>query len=154
MKQTVSWILVSLVGCAICSLVTYRIAHHHGYESGYKNGVVSAIKEVHFAQSLSSFGALQKLRAGDAPGATRAIEKTCFASAHIFFKDPHPSARDISDWGRSVGWDRVTDAPATKEFAAELVKYRATYRTNSADWDTMEQKLAVELTKVSDSAAP
>jgi hypothetical protein len=32
--------------------------------------------------------------------------------------------------------------------AHELLKYRAAYRTNSADWDDMERKLVVELAKL------
>jgi hypothetical protein len=36
----------------------------------------------------------------------------------------------------------------TKHIAQELMKYRAAYRTNSADWDEMERKLVVELVKV------
>jgi hypothetical protein len=40
------------------------------------------------------------------------------------------------------------DAATTKQIAQELSKYRAAYRTNSADWDDMERKLVVELAKV------
>jgi hypothetical protein len=40
------------------------------------------------------------------------------------------------------------DAATTREIAHELMKYRATYRTNSADWDDMERELVVELSKI------
>jgi hypothetical protein len=153
MKQTIRWILVSLVACAIGSLVTYRTAYHRGYESGYKNGVVSAIGHTNFGQSVAFFAALQTLRAGDIPGATRFMEKACFSSAHIFYKYPTPSAEDVSDWGRAQGWDRSPDAATAKAFAGELVKYRAAYRTNRAEWDAMEQKLEVELARLKSVAS-
>ncbi len=147
MKQTIRWILVSVVACAISSLVMYRIAYHCGYEGGYKNGTVDAIGRCHFGQSVAFFAALQKLRAGDIPGATRQMETMCFDSAHIFYKDPTP-AGEVSQWGRAQGLATYPDAATTKEIAQALMKYRAAYRTNSTDWDDMERKLVVELAKV------
>ena len=143
MKQTIRWILVSVVACAICSLAAY----HRGYESGYRNATYWAIGRCHFEESIAFFAALQKLRTGDIPATTRQMEASCFDSAHIFYKDPtHAGA--VSRWGQAEGWATWPNAQIAKEVAQDLIKYRATYRTNSADWDIMEQKLAVELTKV------
>jgi len=147
MKQTLRWILVSVVACAICAVVTHRIAYHRGYEGGYTNGTVDAIGHCHFGESVAFLAALQKLRAGDTPGAIRAMETACFDSAHIFYKDPTP-AGEVSQWGRAQGLATYPDAATTKLIAAELMKYRAAYRTNSADWDGMERKLVVELAKL------
>lgn len=127
MNQTFRWILVSVVACAICSLVTYRIAYHRAY----KDGEFSAMDRDHLFQSIGFFTALQSLRAGDIPLATRQMEKFCFDSAERAFKYPQPPPYD----------DMV------RILARGLVQYRATYRTNSADWDTMERKLEVELAK-------
>ena len=146
MKQTVRWILVSVVACAICSLVTYRIAYHRGYEGGYKNGTVDAIGRCHFGQSVAFLAALQKL-GHDIPRATRQMETACLDSAHIFYRNPTP-AGEVVQWGRAQGLATYPDAATAKEVAQELMKYRAAYRTNNADWDDMERKLAVELEKV------
>ena len=146
MKQTIRWVLVIVAVCAVGSLCAYRIGHHRGYEGGYKNGTVDAIGRCSFGQSVASLAALQKLRAGDIAGATRLMERTCFDSAHIFYKDPAP-AGEVSQWGRAQGLATYPDAGTTREIAQELMKYRAAYRTNSADWDDMERKLVVELAK-------
>jgi hypothetical protein len=147
MKQTIRWILVSMVACTVGSLATYRIAYHRGYEGGYKNGTVDAIGHCHFGQSVACLATLQKLRAGDIPQATRFMETACFDSAHIFYKDPTP-AGEVSQWGRAQGLATYPGAGMTKQVAQELMKYRAAYRTNSTDWDDMERKLVVELAKV------
>jgi hypothetical protein len=124
MKQIIRWILVSVVACAICSLVTYRIA----YRRAYLNGQVNMIHQNSKVTSLVTLGALQKLRAGDIPGGTRLLETFCFGESEVFYHDP-----TYSDG---------------KELAPGLLQYRATYRTNSADWDTMERKLEVQLANV------
>ena len=74
--------------------------------------------------------ALQKLRAGDIPRATRSIETFCFATAEVFYHD-----------------STLGDGEA-KTLAQELLQYRAIYRTNSADWDVTERKLEVQLANV------
>jgi len=148
MKQTIRWVLVSAVTCAIGSLVTYRIAYHRGYEDAYKNGTLDQIARGNFSQSIAFFAALQKLRSEDVLGATRLLEKICFSSAHIFYKEPMSSAEQVSDWGRRQGLDQSPGAEVPKEFARDLMKYRTAYRTNAADWDDMERKLDMELTKV------
>jgi hypothetical protein len=60
------------------------------------------------------------------------MEKFCFGSAEIAYKDPQPPPYD----------------QLAKNLARELVKYRATYRTNSADWDVLERKLEAELARL------
>ena len=78
--------------------------------------------------SSITLASLQKLRAGDIPGATRLLEPFCFGSAENFFntQPPHNDSE-------------------TEMLAQEMLQYRATYRTNSADWDGFERKLEVEL---------
>jgi hypothetical protein len=124
MKQTIRWILVLVVACAICSLATYRIA----YRIAYHSGQVSMIDTTSMATSGITIGALQKLRAGDIPGATRLLETFCFGESEVFFH----GRTDYRDSGHEL-------------LTQELLQYRATYRTNSADWDVRERKLEVEL---------
>ena len=84
MKQIIRWILVSVVACTICSLVTYRIA----YRREYLSGQVDMIHQNSKVTSLVTLGALQKLRAGDIPGGTRSLETFCFGSAENLYHDP------------------------------------------------------------------
>ena len=147
MKQSIRWILTSAMACAICSVATYRTSFHRGFESGYLNGVDTAIGESCFGKSAGALGVLQHLRAGDIPRATRTLETSCFDSAHIFYEKPAPIGV-ASQW---VSAQKLLWYPGPAEaraLAQGLSQYRATYRTNSADWDVMERKLAVELTKV------
>lgn len=132
MKHTTRWILLAVAACAIGSLATYRIAYHRGYENGYNRGLDCGIGQGCFHKSVAFLAALQKLRAGDIPAATRLMETTCFDSAHTFYKNPTSP---------------YPDTATVKEIAKALSAYRATYRTNSADWDDMERKLEVELAK-------
>ncbi len=148
MKHTILWIVLSVAACGICSVVTYPIAHHRGCESGYRRGVNCGLRQGSFAQSIGFLAALQKLRAGDSQRATRFMETVCFTAAQTYFKDPTPSPGEASVWGRAQGLGRWPDTSAAKAVAQELLEYRATYRTNRADWDTMEQKLEVQLAKV------
>ena len=115
------------------AVVTYPVARHHGYKSGYSIGQDRATGWGCFHKTVAFLAALQKIRAGDTQGATDSMEKTCFDSAHTFFKNPTPG---------------YPDAGTVKEIAKELSEYRATYRTNTADWDDMERKLDAELAKV------
>lgn len=147
MKQSIRWILVSVVACAISSLVMYRIGYRRGFEGGYTNGTSDAIGEGRFGQSVAFLAALQKLRAGDTPGAISQMEQWCFSSAHSYYRDP-TQIRDVSQFGRAQGLSPYPAAGTIKTVANELMKYRAAYRTNSADWDDMERKLVVELAKV------
>jgi hypothetical protein len=123
MKQIIRWILVSVVACAICSLVIYRIAYRRAFLSGQVNMIHQNSK----VTSFITLGALQKLRTGDIPGGTRLLETFCFGQSEVFYHDP--TYRD------------------GKELAQGLLQYRATYRTNSAEWSDMERKLEVQLAK-------
>ena len=80
------------------------------------------------ATSNITLGALQKLRANDISGATRLLEEFCFGESEVFFH----GRTDYNDSGHEM-------------LAQELLQYRATYRTNSADWDASERKLEVVL---------
>ena len=128
MKQTIRWVLVAVVACVVCSLVTYRIAYHRGYWSGE----VSQIHLESGVASLVTLGSLQKIRAGDISGATHLLESFCFSKAENFYPDPDHS------YGNGVA----------ETLTRELLKYRAAYRTNSMDWDVFEQNLEVELASV------
>ena len=123
MKRIICWILVSVVACAVCSLVTYQIT----YRKAYLSGQVDMIHQNSKWTSLITLGALQKLRAGDIPGGTGLLETFCFGAAENFYHDP-----TYSDG---------------KELALMLLKYRAAYRTNSAEWSDMERKLELQLAK-------
>jgi hypothetical protein len=128
MKHTIRWILVAIVACVICSLVTYRITYHRAYLSGQ----VDAFHENSGVTSLVTLGALQKIRAGDIPSAIHLMETVCFGSAEVYFHDPTNNV-----------WNGVTTT-----LTPDLLTYRAAYRTNSAVWDITEQKLEVELARV------
>jgi hypothetical protein len=147
MNQTIRWILVSGVACAIGSVLTYQIAYHRGYDGGYRSGVICGIRQGSLGQTTGFLAALQHLRAGDIPRATRFMETVCFTSAQTFYKDPTPSPGEASEWGRAQGLSRWPNAAVVKQLAKGLSEYRATYRTNSADWDAMERKLEVLLAK-------
>jgi hypothetical protein len=124
MKNTIRWILVSVVACAVCSLVTYRIT----YRSAYHSGQVNMIDTQTSATSSITLGALHKLRTGDIPGATRLLESFSFGQAEVFYH----GRTDYSDSGHEM-------------LAQMLLQYRANYRTNSTDWDVFERKLDVVL---------
>ena len=147
MKQTVRWLLFLVVACAICSVVTSRMAYHQGYETGYKNGVIRQIHMASWAQSMISLGALQQLRAGEIPSVTRLIEQMCFGSPQIFYKEPPLDPAKVSDWGRANGMGVNPRPEVANELTQGLLKYRAAYRTNRADWDDMERKLELQLAK-------
>ena len=124
MNQTIRWISVSVLACAICSLVTYRLA----YRTAYRSGQINMIDTTSMAAGCITFGALQKLRAGNVTGATRLLETFCFGQSEVFFH----GRSDYSDSGHEL-------------LAQMLLQYRANYRTNSADWDDREWKLEAEL---------
>jgi hypothetical protein len=127
MKNTIRWILVSVVACAVCSLVTYRIT----YRSAYHSGQVNMIDTQTGATSSITLGALHKIRTGDIPGATRLLESFSFGQAEVFYHG------------------RTDDRDSGHEMLAQmLLQYRANYRTNSTDWDVFERKLDVVLTGI------
>jgi hypothetical protein len=145
MNHTIRLTIVAVVACAIGSFATYRIAYHRGFERGYWNGVDMALGEGAYIRSAGALGILQHLRAGEVPRATRELESACLDSAHIFFEKP-PALGEAHQWTGRVLW--YPGPSEAKALARGLSQYRAMYRTNSADWDAMERKLGVELTKV------
>ena len=148
MKRTIGWILVSAAVCIICSAVTYPIAHRHGYDSGYRTGFFTGLRNGLFGKTVSDVATLQQLRAGDAPGATRFLEKSCFASARTYFRSPMPSPGEASGWGSAQGLDLWPDTNAATALAKGLWQYRAAYRTNSAEWDDAERTLEIQIANV------
>ncbi|HVV00377.1 MAG TPA: hypothetical protein VHH88_03380 [Verrucomicrobiae bacterium] len=133
MKHKISFVLVLAIACAICSVATHFISYHRGFEKGYSSGLDCGIGQGCFHRSVAFLTTLQKLRAGNVPSAVHVMEKVCFDSAHIFYQRPTPG---------------YPDAATTRQIAKVLSNYRATYRTNAADWDDMERKLAVELARI------
>jgi len=125
MKYTIRWILVLAVACVICSAATFSIAFHRGNREGLDGGLANGS----FSESLGFLNALQILRAGDILGATRYMETECFASGKIYYNNPNPDLGKV-------------------QLAKALSEYRATYRTNSADWDDWERKLEPQLAKI------
>jgi hypothetical protein len=119
MKRAILSVVILVVACVICSLVTYRLA----YDAGFARA-----KELQKGTFVGTLDALGKLRAGDVAEGTRRVEKMCFLSATLLYGDPD-----------------YRDHFITKTFAPELIQYRATYRTNRAEWTPMEEKLETYL---------
>jgi len=119
MKRTIVAVVVSVLACAVCSLVTYRFA----YDAGFARA-----KELQKGTFVGTLDVLGKLRAGDIGEATRHVEILCFSSATLLYGDPD-----------------YRDHVITRTFAPELIQYRATYRTNKTEWTPMEVKLETYL---------
>jgi hypothetical protein len=119
MKRTILSVIILVVGCAICSLVTYRLAYNAGF---------ARAKELQKGTFVGALGVLEKLRAGDVAEGTRRVETMCFLSATLLYGDPD-----------------YRDHFITKTFAPELIHYRATYRTNRTEWTPMEEELETYL---------
>ena len=115
MKRIILSLLVLAVACTVCWLVAYRLAYKAGF---------ACAKELQLGTFAYSLGALQKLRTGDVPEATQRMEALCFSSAAMLYDDP--AYRNVS---------------LTKKFAPELIRYRATYRTNRTEWTPTEERL-------------
>jgi hypothetical protein len=107
--------VIGLIACAICSVLSY----HYGY------GTAVRIQKGTFVVTLD---ALEDLRGGKIDDATKRVEALCFGAADIIYGDPSFRHEQMT-----VLWQ-----PALKQ-------YRATYRTNSADWSPMERDLEKEL---------
>ena len=79
-----------------------------------------------------SLDALDKIRAGDVSGGTKSVEAMCFSSAAIIYGDPILRHDFVGQVTRKTMID-------------DLRHYRQTYRTNSAEWTTMERSLEKHL---------
>lgn len=128
--------LLVLIGAA--AWIGYSIEQHRGSEVRQRDwaSIQKAMKSPDYELGVvleqkgtfvGSFGALQKLRAGDIEGGTRDVERLCFAAADTVYGG-HPETEFIA-----------------KSFLDEFRHYRQTYRTNSADWTIMEQNLERKL---------
>ena len=120
-------------------MVTYPIAHHQGYQSGYGKGIDGGLRLGCFGQSLGLLEALRRVRAGDLPRATRFLETECFASANTYYRNPTPEPGEP---------EQTPNADMARALAKGLWEYRAAYRTNSADWDDQERNLDTRLARV------
>lgn len=148
MKQTFCSILALAAAGVICSLVTCRIAYHRGFVSGYRQGSVAGLTAGDFTESLLLLVPLQKLRAGDDPGATRYLETNCFGRANAFFKFSTPVAGPTGQWIKTEGLLQPPGTEMARTLAKALSEYRAVYRANSADWDDAERQLESQITRI------
>jgi hypothetical protein len=115
MKRIILVVVFLAAVCAASSLISYR--------AGFARA-----KQLQKGTFVGTIDALQKLRAGDVAGGTQRIESLCFSAADMLYSDPD-----------------YRDQIVTKTFAPELIQYRATFRTNSAEWTPAEQKLEHDL---------
>jgi hypothetical protein len=148
MKHTIPWILILVIACSMCWVVAYQTAYHRGYYSGYRQGSVTGLTAGNFTESLILYVSLQKLRSGDISDATDYMETTLFGRANAFFKFRSPIAGKASQWVKSEGLLQLPDIATARGLAKGLSVYRATYRTNSADWDDAEKSLETQIAKI------
>ena len=73
---------------------------------------------------IGSFAALQSLRSGDTAGAIDRLEAKCFATANVLYSAP-----------------ALRNDPMPQMFLKDLRAYRASYRTNTAQWYPTEKLL-------------
>jgi hypothetical protein len=108
---------VLVLGCLASGYFAYQYGRQH---------VVTA----RASSAIITLDALKKLRAGDLAQATSELESLCFCDSE--------EALSGSGW-RSDAFRKI-EVPS-------LMAYRATYRTNQADWSPMEQRLETLLTQ-------
>jgi len=115
MIRTILSVSILVVACSICALVTYRIAYRAGFAHA---------KVVQQGTLVGTIDALEKIRAGQLDEGTDRIESLCFSAANGLYEDPG-----------------CRDNFITKTFAAPLIHYRDTYRTNRTEWTPAEVRL-------------
>ena len=81
-------------------------------------------------QFVGTFDALKRLRAGETASGIDRIEAMCFSAAYALYDNP-----------------KLNDDVTTKLNLKDLRDYRATYRTNKAEWYPTEQRLEEALSK-------
>ena len=96
---------------AVCASFGYRAGSHH------RNLWVDST----FVGTLE---ALKRLRAGETASGIDRIEAMCFSAAYVLYDSP-----------------KLRDDVTTTLNLKDLRDYRATYRTNSANWYPTEQRL-------------
>ena len=75
-------------------------------------------------QFVGTLDALKRFRAGETASGVDRVEALCFSAAYVLYDNP-----------------ALRDDVVTKLNLKPLRDYRATYRTNSADWYPTEQRL-------------
>ena len=85
-----------------------------------------------WAAATTAGEVLRKTRSGNVPDATRLLEIYYFGSAENYFHRPIANANEVE----------------ARRLARDVAQYRDVYRTNRAEWDTVEQKLEKELASV------
>jgi hypothetical protein len=109
--------LLLIIGCA-----AVWAAYSTGYRSGFDRALI-----LQNGVFVETFGALQKIRAGDVEARTRRIETLCFSA------------------GITVYGGRTESEFVAKTFFDDFTKYRRRNRSNSAEWTVAEQRLDREL---------
>ena len=119
MKRTILLLAVVIIACSLCSLIAYRAGLQRG-----KDMPRDVAKELPMRVFWNTMMALDDLRAGRIEAGTRTVEKVCFASGAIVYSDP------VS-----------RDDKFTRFCTSDVMKYRAAYCTNSAEWTVEERQL-------------
>jgi hypothetical protein len=115
MKRLICFSIVLILCCLVSSYVSYGIGKQHAITAKAASAIIT-------------FDALKKLKAGKFSKASSELEIQCFAN----------SADVLSESGwRSTAFRKI--------MVTSLITYRHTYRTNSAEWTPMEQRLEILL---------
>ena len=119
MKRTIISLAVLIIACSLCSLVAYRAGARRVNEAPRE-----VAKKLPTRVFFNLMAGLEQLRAGRIESGTRRVEAVCFASGAIVYSDP------VSREDRLIRF-----------CTPDLVRYRATYCTNSAKWSVEEKQL-------------
>jgi hypothetical protein len=111
MKRIILCSILLLLVGVVCASLGYRAGSHR------RNLWVDST-------FVGTFDALKRLRAGETASGIARVEAMCFSAAYVLYDNP-----------------KLRDDVVTKLNLKELRDYRATYRTNSADWYPTEQQL-------------
>jgi hypothetical protein len=123
MKTKVVAAAILLAACSVCALVGYTAGAQRSGDTPR-----NIAKELPTRVYFNLIAALDELRRGSIESGTRRVEAVCFASAAIVYGDP------VSREDRLVRFCKP-----------DLVRYRATYCTNSAKWTVEEKQLEATL---------
>jgi hypothetical protein len=118
-------IIVSIVSLVVCGAAW--AGYFLGYQRGYHQSLI-----LQTGAFVGSLDALEKIQAGDIASGTKSVEALCFSSANTVYGD-FVFQHDFP--GQFVGKSMIDD----------LLRYRQTYRTNSAEWTPMERSLEMHL---------
>jgi len=119
LKRMLGLLVILILPCSMFMLLGYRI--------GMDRGVATA-KDWQRTTFITSLAALEDLKAGYVPAATKDMQQICFAHAHKVYNDPS-----------------FVDDHFVMFSSFRLVKYFDTYCTNRADWSREDKLLDKDL---------